>query len=86
MIEILSFEEATIEKLSEAHVIMTIGWGDSQAPVVLRGRKIFVKAAASTEAAAETNIVRVKVGTGEEFEELKGRVKEATGRLDEGIE
>ena len=82
MIEVVSFEEATVEKLSAADVIMTIGWGDSQAPAVLLGRKTFANAAASREVAAETNIVRVRVGTDEEFEELKGRVKEAKGEQD----
>jgi len=84
MIEVITFEEATVEKLSGADVIMTIGWGDSQAPAVLLGRKTFANAAANREVAAATNIVRVKVGTDEEFEELKNRVKEAKGEQEPG--
>ena len=86
MIEIVTFEEATVEKLSAADVIMTIGRGDPQAPAVLIGRKTFVSAAGDRQIAAETNILRVRVGTDEEFEELKSRVKEAKGGLDPGEE
>ena len=86
MIEIVTFEEATVEKLSEADVIMTIGRGDPQAPAVLLGRKTFASAAADKLVAAETTIVRVRVGTDEEFDELKSRVKEAKGELDPGEE
>ena len=86
MIEIATFEEATVEKLAEAHVIMTVGWGDSQAPKVLIGRKQFITAAESKAKAEETTILRVKIETAEELEELKSRVKEAKGELDPGAE
>ena len=82
MIEVVTFEEATVEKLTGAEVIMTIGWGDPQAPRVLSGRARFAVAAANKEIAAEMPIVRVKVESDEQFEELKGRVKEAKGELD----
>lgn len=86
MIEIVPFEEATVEKLGEADVIMTVGYGDPQAPRVLLGRKRFCDAAASKAKAEETTTFRVKVGSDEEFAELKDRVKEAKGELDPGQE
>jgi hypothetical protein len=82
MIEVVTFEEATVEKLTDAEVIMTIGYGDPQAPRVLAGRARFAVAAANKEIAAEMPIVRVKVESDEQFEELKGRVKEANHELD----
>ena len=82
MIEVVTMEEATVEKLTEAEVIMTVGWGDPQAPRVLAGRARFAVAAANKEIAAEMPIVRVKVESDEQYEELKGRVKEAKGELD----
>ena len=82
MIEVVTLEEATVEKLTDAEVIMTIGYGDPQAPRVLTGRARFAVAAANKEIAAEMPIVRVKVESDEQFEELKGRVKEANHELD----
>ncbi|MBP88937.1 MAG: hypothetical protein CMJ64_19850 [Planctomycetaceae bacterium] len=82
MIEVVTFEDATVEKLTEAEVIMTIGWGDLQAPRVLLGRERFAVAAGNKEIAAEMPIVRVKIESDEQFAELKGRVKEAKGELD----
>ena len=82
MITIISFEEATVEKLTGADVIMTIDWGDRQAPAVLLGGAAFVRAAMNAETAAETNILRVSISTNEEFEELKTRIREGKGKLE----
>ena len=86
VIETATLEEATVEKLTEAAVIMTAGWGDPQAPKVLVGRQEFVRAGANAEIAKETAVLRVKITSDEEFEELKSRVKEAKGDLDPGEE
>lgn len=83
MIEVVPFEEATVEKLSTADVIMTMGYGDPQSPRVLVGRAQFVQAATNKETAAQTTIFRVKIANDEEFEEFKSRVAEAKGSLDE---
>jgi len=82
MIEIVPFEEATVEKLTGADVIMTIDWGDRQAPAMLLGRAAFARAAMNPETAAETNILRVSISTNEEFEELKTRIREGKGKLE----
>ena len=86
MIEIVTLEEATVAKLEEADVIMTIGYGDPQAPRVLLGRARFASAAANPEIAKETTTLRVKIESDEEFEDLKDRVREAKGALDPGEE
>ena len=82
MIEVVTLEEATADKLTAAHVVMTVGYGDPQAPRVLFGRENFASAASSKAKAEETNILRVKVANDDEFAELKGRVTEAKGELD----
>jgi hypothetical protein len=84
MIEI-TFEEATVESMEDAAVVMAVGVGDRHMSNVLVGRKEFVRVAANPALAAETKIVRVKVENEEQFEELKARVKAATGRLDPDV-
>jgi hypothetical protein len=86
MVESETFAEATAEKLAEADVIMAVGVGDRQAPKVLIGRKKFVSAASNRAIAEETKILRVEITTDEELEELTGKVKEAKGELDPGVE
>jgi hypothetical protein len=84
MIEI-TLEEATVESLTDAAVIMAVGVGDRHMSSVLLGRKEFARVAGNPALVAETKIVRVKVEGEEQFEELKGRVKEAKGELDPDV-
>ena len=84
MIE-MTFEEATVEALADAAVIMAVGVGDRHMSNVLYGRKEFVRVAPNPALVAETKIVRVKVDGEEQLEELKGRVKEVTGMLDSDV-
>jgi len=84
MIE-MTFEEATVESLEDAAVIMAVGVGDRHMSNVLLGRKEFARVAGNPALVAETKIVRVKVEGEEQFEELKARVKEAAGRLDPDV-
>ena len=86
MIENVPFAEATVEKLADVDVVLAVGFGDPHAPRVLLGRKTFASAAANRAIAAETNIWRVKISSQEELDELTGRVKEAKGELDPGVE
>ena len=85
MIE-MTLEEATVESLADAAVIMAVGVGDRHMSSVLLGRKEFARIAGKPALVAETKIVRVKVEGEEQFEELKGRVKEAKGELDPDVE
>jgi hypothetical protein len=85
MIEV-TFEEATVESLEDAEVIMAIGVGDRHMSNVLVGRKVFARVAGNPALAEETKIVRVKVEGEEQFEDLKGRVKEAHHQLDSDVE
>ena len=57
-------------------------YGDPQSPRVLVGRKEFVEAAQTKATAKELKVLRVKVTSDEEFEELKTRVEESKGALD----
>ena len=84
MIE-MTFEEATVESLADAAVIMAVGVGDRHMSNVLLGRKEFARIAGNPAMVAETKIVRVKVEGEEQLEELKGRVKEAKGKLDSDV-
>ena len=84
MIE-MTLEEATVESLEDAAVIMAVGIGDRHMSNVLLGRKEFARVAGNPALVAETKIVRVKVESEEQFEELKARVKEAAGRLDPDV-
>ena len=65
MIE-MTFEEATVESLEDAAVIMAVGVGDRHMSNVLVGRKEFARVAGNPALVAETKIVRVKV-EGEEL-------------------
>ena len=84
MIE-MTLEEATVEALADATVIMAVGVGDRHMSNVLLGRKEFARIAGNPALVAETKIVRVKVEGEEQFEDLKGRVKEAKGELDPDV-
>jgi hypothetical protein len=84
MIE-MTLEEATVESLEDAAVIMAVGIGDRHMSNVLLGRKEFARVAGNPALVAETKIVRVKVESEEQFEELKARVQEAAGRLDPDV-
>ena len=84
MIEI-TLEEATVESLADAVVIMAVGVGDRHMSNVLLGRKEFARVAGNPALVAETKIVRVKVEGEEQFEELRGRVKKAKGELDPDV-
>lgn len=86
MVESQPFAEATVEKLTEADIIMAIGVGDRQAPKVLAGRTKFVSAASNKAIAEETKILRVEIANDEELAELMDKVKEAKGELDSGDE
>ena len=86
MIEVVEFEEATAEKLSEADVIMAIGYGSPYTAPVLFGRDTFARVAGNKQIAADYSILRIKIRTDEELEELKSRVKQAKGELDPGQE
>ena len=86
MIDTETLAETTVERLAEADVIMAVGFGDPHASKVLLGRLRFVSAAANPETALETNILRVKIVSHEELEELKRQVKQAKGELDPDVE
>ncbi|MBC8354048.1 MAG: hypothetical protein H8E66_18810 [Planctomycetes bacterium] len=85
MIE-MTFEEATVESLADAAVIMAVGVGDRHMSNVLLGRKEFARVAGKPALVEETKIVRVKVAGDEQFEELKCRVQEAQGGLDPDVQ
>ena len=84
MIE-MTFDDATVESLADAVVIMAVGIGDRHMSNVLIGRKEFARVAGNPALVAETKIVRVKVDGDEQFEELKCRVQEAFGGLDPDV-
>lgn len=84
MIE-MTFDEATVEVLSGAAVIMAVGIGDRHMSNVLLGRKEFARVAGNPALVSETKIVRVKVDGDDQFEELKCRVQEAQGGLDPDV-
>ena len=84
MIE-MTLEEATIESLADAAVIMAVGIGDRHMSNVLLGRKEFARVAGNPALVAETKIFRVRVEGEEQLEVLKARVKEAKGELDPDV-
>lgn len=84
MIE-MTLEEATIESLTDAAVIMAVGIGDRHMSNVLLGRKEFARVAGNPALVAETKIFRVRVEGEEQLEVLKARVKEAKGELDPDV-
>jgi hypothetical protein len=84
MIE-MTFEEATVESLGDAAVIMAVGVGDRHMSNVLLGRKEFARVAGNPAMVAETKIVRVKVNGEDQLDELKCRVQEALGGLDPDV-
>ncbi|HRX81672.1 MAG TPA: hypothetical protein P5307_21535 [Pirellulaceae bacterium] len=84
MIE-MTFEEATVESLGDAAVIMAVGVGDRHMSNVLLGRKEFARVAGNPAMVAETKIVRVKVNGEDQLDELKCRVQEAQGGLDPDV-
>ncbi|HUG66640.1 MAG TPA: hypothetical protein VMM76_02740 [Pirellulaceae bacterium] len=84
MIE-MTLEEATVESLADAAVIMAVGIGDRHMSNVLLGRKEFARVAGNPALVAETKILRVKIEGEEQLDVLKARVKEAKGELDPDV-
>lgn len=77
--ETVSLEQATVEKLATADVIMAVGFGDPHSPHVLVGRSEFIAAGKSKAIAEETKILRVQIKEQSDLDQLNERVEEAKG-------